>query len=313
MNMIKKINRRFVLLGLSSIVLLLLAIPSMAQTFHVASFNLRYDNKGDSLNAWPYRKHAVAGLIRFHEFDIFGTQEGLAHQLEDLNEALPRHTYIGVGRDDGQRKGEHSAIFYDTDKFELLENGDFWLAEETDKPVKGWDAALPRICSWGKFREKASGTIFYFFNLHFDHVGVRARAESAKLVLAKVGEISRHSAPVILTGDFNVDQHDESYLLITGSGTLVDSYEQASFRYGASGTFNSFNVHSKTDSRIDHVFVSKGIEVHKHGILTDFYQPNQTAELADSRNFPKEVSLYQNVNRLPSDHFPVAAKITIKR
>ena len=298
-------------LTLCSIVLLLLTIPSMAQTLQVASFNLRYDNKGDSLNAWSYRKHAVSGLIKFHEFDIFGTQEGLAHQLEDLTTALPHHAYIGIGREDGQQKGEHSAIFYHTGKFELLENGDFWLAEETDKPVKGWDAALPRICSWGKFKEKASGTVFYFFNLHFDHVGVQARAESAKLVLSKITEITQNQAPVILTGDFNVDQHDESYLLITQSGTLVDSYEQAPLRYGASGTFNSFNIHSKTNSRIDHVFVSKGVEVLKHGILTDFYQPDQSDGLADSRNFPKEVALYQNVSQLPSDHFPVMAKITI--
>ena len=306
-----KVNHQLIRLTLCSIVLLFLTIPSIAQTFQVASFNLRYDNKGDSLNAWSYRKHAVSGLIKFHEFDIFGTQEGLAHQLEDLTAALPHHAYIGIGRDDGQQKGEHSAIFYHTAKFELLENGDFWLAEETDKPVKGWDAALPRICSWGKFKEKASGTVFYFFNLHFDHVGVQARAESAKLVLSKITEITQDQAPVILTGDFNVDQHDESYLLITQSGTLVDSYEQAPLRYGASGTFNSFNIHSKTDSRIDHVFVSTGVEVLKHGILTDFYQPDQIDGLADSRNFPKEVALYQNINRLPSDHFPVMAKITI--
>lgn len=309
--MTNSVNDQQIRQTISLIVLLLFTMSSVAQTLQVASFNLRYDNKGDSLNAWSYRKEAVSGLIKFHEFDIIGTQEGLAHQLEDLKAALPHHTYIGVGRDDGQQKGEHSAIFYDTDKFELLESGDFWLAEETDKPVKGWDAALPRICTWGKFNEKASGTAVYFFNLHFDHVGVKARAESAKLVLAKIEEITEYLAPIVLTGDFNVDQHDESYQLIHQSGTLVDSYEQATFRYGASGTFNSFNIHSRTESRIDHIFVSNGIEVHKHGILTDFYQPDQTAGLADSRNFPKEVALYQNVNRLPSDHFPVMAKITI--
>ncbi len=306
-----KVNHRLCTFLLTLSIFVLTVISAVGQTLQVASFNLRYDNKGDSLNAWQHRKHAVSGLIRFHEFDIFGTQEGLVHQLKDLTADLPNHTYIGIGRDDGQQKGEHSAIFYRTDRFELLEEGNFWLAEEAEKPVKGWDAALPRICTWGKFKEKETNTEFYFFNLHFDHVGVKARAESAKLVLSKIEGITQHRAPVILTGDFNVDQHDESYRLITQSGVLVDSYEQAPLRYGATGTFNGFNIHSKTDSRIDHVFVSKGIRIHKHGILTDFYQPDHTSGLADSRNFPKEVELYRNINRMPSDHYPVMTKITL--
>ena len=111
----------------------------------VASYNLRNANGGDSINGngWGQRYPVIAQIVQYHDFDIFGTQECFIHQLKDMKEALPGYDYIGVGRDDGKEKGEHSAIFYRTDKFDVIEKGDFWLSETTDVPSKGWDAVLP--------------------------------------------------------------------------------------------------------------------------------------------------------------------------
>ena len=127
---------------------------------------------------------------------------------------MPGYDYIGVGRDDGKRAGEHSAIFYRTDKFEVLEHGDFWLSEITDRPNKGWDAVLPRICTWGEFRDKQTGFTFLFFNLHMDHVGVQARAESAKLILGEDQGVPQGKLPAILTGRFQRGPTSESYQLV---------------------------------------------------------------------------------------------------
>ena len=120
----------------------------------VASYNLRNANGSDSArgNGWGQRYPVIAQIVQYHDFDIFGTQECFLHQLKDMKEALPGYDYIGVGRDDGKDKGEHSAIFYRTDKFDIVEKGDFWLSETPDVPSKGWDAVLPRICSWGRYR-----------------------------------------------------------------------------------------------------------------------------------------------------------------
>lgn len=282
----------------------------------VATCNLRNANQGDSINGngWGRRYPYLAGLIQFHGFDIFGTQEGKYQQLQELREALPGYAYIGVGRDDGCQAGEHSAIFYRTDRFEVLEHGDFWLSTVTDRPNKGWDAVLPRICTWGKFRDKTSGFIFLFFNLHMDHVGVVARAESAKLILQKIKEQPAH-IPVILTGDFNVDQTSESYSLLHHSGILQDAYETAAFRYAPNGTFNGFHADLKTDSRIDHLFLTDDFKVLKYGILTDTYRSEvgQSVEkLPDTGNFPKEVSLRKYEARTPSDHFPVMIVVDTK-
>jgi endonuclease/exonuclease/phosphatase family metal-dependent hydrolase len=291
--------------------MLLLGIAVQAQTLRVASYNLRYDSPSDSLDNWKYRKNTIAKLIQFHDFDIFGTQEGLEHQLTQLLEKLPGYDYLGVGRDDGKNAGEFSAIFYKKDQFQLLEKGNFWLSQDSTKPNKGWDAALPRICSWGKFREKESGFSFYVFNAHFDHVGTVARKESAKLIMEKIAQIAGKE-PVLLTGDFNVDQTSESYKTL-GSGPLKDSYLLADLTYGASGTFNSFKADTSTDQRIDHIFISDHFKALKHGILTDTYQTNwdDATVKADSGNFPKESSLYQHRARLPSDHYPVLVILKI--
>ena len=282
-------------------------------TLTVASYNLRNANGSDSArgNGWGQRYPVIAQIVQYHDFDIFGTQECFLHQLKDMKKALPGYDYIGVGRDDGKEKGEHSAIFYRTDKFDIIEKGDFWLSETPDVPSKGWDAVLPRICSWGHFKCKDTGFEFLFFNLHMDHVGVRAREESAKLVVAKIREMCGPREFVILTGDFNVDQNNPIYTTFTASGVLADSYETAARRYAPNGTFNNFNPTLKTDSRIDHIFVSPSVRVHDYGVLTDTYrsQTTRSDEQIKSGAFPKEVSLHSYEARTPSDHFPVVVRL----
>lgn len=282
----------------------------------VASYNIRNANAGDSVkgNGWGKRYPVIANLIRFHEFDIFGTQEGFRHQLEDLKKALPEYDYIGVGRDDGKDKGEHSAIFYRTDLFDVLDKGDFWLSETPDKPSKGWDAVLPRICSWGHFKHKKNGKEFLFFNLHMDHVGKQARVESAFLVQEKMKEFGSE-LPAILTGDFNVDQTHSSYNAFVEKGILLDSYEVADFRYAENGTFNSFDPDNFTESRIDHIFISPTLHVKKFGVLTDTYRSIK-ADGRDAkaivRDAPLEIIVKQYEARTPSDHFPIMAELNMK-
>ncbi len=158
-------------------------------SMNIGTFNLRMDVESDGENAWPNRKEMVKGLIRFHEFDILGTQEGFAHMLRGITE-LENYAYTGVGRDDGKEEGEHSAIVYRTDRFTLLENGDFWLSQTPEIPSYGWEAGHRRICSWGKFRDDQCGKIFYFFSVHYDHIAREARRESSRLMLDRVKSIA---------------------------------------------------------------------------------------------------------------------------
>ena len=279
----------------------------------VASYNLRNANGSDSArgNGWGQRYPVIAQIVQYHDFDIFGTQECFLHQLKDMKEALPGYDYIGVGRDDGKDKGEHSAIFYRTDKFDIVEKGDFWLSETPDVPSKGWDAVLPRICSWGHFKCKDTGFEFLFFNLHMDHIGKQARVESALLVQQKMKEIGEN-LPAILTGDFNVDQTHRSYLALTESGILRDAFEVADLRYATNGTFNGFDSDNYTESRIDHVFVTPTFHILKYGVLTDSYRRMKEGDQkASVKDCPEEISIRSYESRIPSDHFPVMVKLEV--
>lgn len=144
--------------------LLLTAISVGAQDLYVASYNIRYQNDGDTEkgNSWTQRCPVVCGQLNFEHPDIFGTQEVLKPQLDDMLRLLPDYDYIGVGREDGVHGGEHEAIFYDKQKIRLLEHGDFWLSETPDKPGLGWDAACTRICTWGKFKDRKTRLKFFF-------------------------------------------------------------------------------------------------------------------------------------------------------
>ena len=79
-----------------------------------ATFNIRYDNPNDAPNHWDVRKERVVQYIKDMKFDVFGTQEVLHNQFEDLKSMLPGYEGVGVGRDDGATQGEYSAVFYMT-------------------------------------------------------------------------------------------------------------------------------------------------------------------------------------------------------
>ena len=287
---------------------------AQSATFNVATYNLRQKNEEDSIagNGWEQRCPYVAGLIRFHDFDIFGTQEGFKTQLDDLKGLLPEYEYTGVGRDDGKDSGEHSAIFYRKDMFEVVDKGDFWLSETPDTPGLGWDAACFRICSWGRFRHKPSGKEFLFFNLHMDHVGVKARIESAKLVKQKIDEFGPE-LPVFLTGDFDVDQRSDSYAVLVSDGVFADAFLSAESVFAPNGTINHYNVSGFTDQRIDHVFASPSVRVLKYGVLTDTYHTGSRENgLIDTEGTaPTEVDIYSYTARIPSDHFPVRVTVAL--
>lgn len=278
--------RKILLALVGSLFLIQGAIAQKGTPLTIATYNLRYNNAGDGVNAWPNRKEMVKGLVRYHDFDIFGTQEALIGQLRDVAE-LKEYAFFGAGRDDGREGGEHSAIFYKKDRFKVLASGNFWLSETPEKPGKGWDATCcNRIASWLKLKDLIAKKEFYFFNVHFDHQGVVARRESGKLMVKKIKEIAGNT-PAICTGDFNstpdTEQIKEMQTILNDAKAVTEMPA-----YGPEGTFNAFKFTAPMADRIDYIFTARPIKVLKYAVLTD----------------SKE-------QRYPSDHQPVVAKIVI--
>ena len=277
----------------------LMAAGAWAQTFSAATYNIRQLNEKDNEagDGWERRLPVIASLIRFHDFDIFGTQEVFHSQLKGMLVALPDYDYVGVGRDDGAQGGEYSAVFYKRDRFKLLDSGHFWLSEDTTRPNKGWDAKYVRICTWGRFYDRQSRQRFWFFTTHTDHRGELAQAESCKLILAKIREMC-HGERVVLTGDFNVGETSRSYAILHDSGLLHDTYDLAEVRYAETGTENWFDTDIKTFRRIDYLFVTPGFRVLRYGILTDTYRTEEPG--GGEKRYRA---------RTPSDHFPVQVQL----
>lgn len=271
---------------------LLLYAALAAQDLNVMTFNIRLNLYSDSSNAWPFREEKVASQILFHDVHLLGVQEALHGQMMNLQARLKRYKYAGGGRDNGKEKGEYSAIFYDTTRLQALQCETFWLSETPGVPgSKSWDAAITRIVTWAKFRDRKTKKVFFAFNTHFDHIGQVARRESARLLLQKIKEIAG-STPAVITGDFNSQPADEPIRVIVDPASplrLTDTKEiSATPHYGPSGTFNAFQSKEIDDLPIDYIFTKGKWKVKKHATLSQTWE-----------------------GRFASDHFAVLAVLAL--
>lgn len=259
---------------------------AVGQSFEVMTYNIRYDNPGDGINQWGNRKEKVYSLIKKYDPEIFGVQEALHNQLEDLKNNLTDYDYVGVGRDDGKQKGEYSAIFYKTNRFKVNDSNTFWLSETPSVPgSKNWDAAITRVATWGVFTDLKTKKKFILINTHFDHIGKEARAKSAELLLTQAEKIAK-STPLIITGDFNCMRDDKPYEVIM-SQKLVGLKDPAP--ENPPGTFCSFQVNSIECRAIDYIFTSLDWTPSKYQVITD----------NDGQHYP-------------SDHLPVQVSVALK-
>ena len=219
----------------------------------VISYNVRLNTKSDGDNCWDNRKHASINMINEEKPTVFGLQEALPEQVQYLADNLPEYGYIGVGRDNGKKKGEHMAIFYRKDDVELLDGGTFWLSETPDTPSRGWDAACFRSCTWTKLKMKSNGKIFAYLNTHLDHVGKMARKEGLALIMKRAQEIVTEDMPIFLTADFNAVTSNPIFESVK---TILKDAREVAPETDRRATINFYQPgnEDKADWIIDHIF-----------------------------------------------------------
>ncbi len=248
----------------------------------VMSFNILCAGK-DELT-WKKRIPLVVRAIRKADPDTFGVQEAHIGWMRALKGAFPDYASVGVGRDNGKRRGEFSAVFFKKEKYRLLDSGSFWLNETPEVPKKGWDAVCIRICSWAKLQDKKTEQVFVHMNTHLDHVGTIAMQNGAELIAERAAEFGA-DIPVILTGDFNVTP-DSAPCQAVKAGGFADARDIAP-RTDKGETFHAYRPDdAAVHSVIDYVFVKGNVEVKELRVIR------------------KKIDGY-----LPSDHYPVVADI----
>ncbi len=279
---------------ITSFLLLVCFKSAQADPVRIMSFNLRLPNPQDGIHDWDHRRPQVVKLIQMYSPDILGVQEAFRRQLDELEHDMPEYDWFGVCRTDGtvhpDPDNEFSAILYRRDRLERLDGSTFWLSE-TPEVVgsRGWDAALPRIVTWCRFKDKITGVEFFHFNTHFDHMGLRAREESASLLLDMM-HIIAGNIPMVVTGDFNCEDSSAPYRRLTAAGFLLDAMHRSRMPHeGPEGTFvASFMLQDLGDRRIDYIFTTGQMEVMRHVICADAIE-----------------------GRLASDHLPVWADLRL--
>jgi endonuclease/exonuclease/phosphatase family metal-dependent hydrolase len=279
------------------------AQPVPQHDLTVMSFNIRDGTFRDGENRWENRRHILFDVLRRHDCDIVGLQEAYRFQIDQICEAAPQYGWIGVGRDDGKDKGEHSATLYRKEKLDVVEQGTFWFSDMPDKPGSAtWGNTITRICTWGRFIHKPSGTAFYVFNLHLDHISQPSREKSAVFLERRIAA-RRHPDPVIVTGDFNSGEKNWVIQYLQGRRSLKDARGVAgmapiplvdTFRLihpdaKEVGTFHEFKG-GRNGEKIDFILALPGLRVLDADILHD------------AEN-----------GRYPSDHFPVMTVFDLAR
>jgi endonuclease/exonuclease/phosphatase family metal-dependent hydrolase len=261
-------------------------------SLNVLTYNIRLVNPGDAPNTWNARKENVFSVMREAKPDVFGLQEAVYEQVVDMQNAFAEYKRIGVGRDDGKEAGEYSPVFFNAEKYTMLNSGTFWLSQTPSVPgSRGWDAACNRVVSWGQFKENKTEIVFFIFCTHFDHMGEIARQKSAHLILHAVDSLAGNK-PAIVLGDFNSTPDSEPFHIITDKTSpmhLTDAKAISKYNSGPKYTFTGFRVGAQPGTRIDYIFV-------KNSVQAVSFTVNET----------------NNGDYYPSDHLPVSAVLKIK-
>jgi endonuclease/exonuclease/phosphatase family metal-dependent hydrolase len=263
----------------------------------IMTFNIRYGTAEDGDNRWERRRDLLCEVIQTENADIVGLQEALRFQIDEILAAAPGYAFVGVGRDDGGDAGEYSAILYRRARLSIIDSGTFWFSDTPEQPGSmTWGNRITRICTWARVRDR-SGDSFYVYNLHLDHESQPSRERSVQLLAHRIRSRPAREDPVIVTGDFNVDEQNPAMRWLLGDQTalageatpgihLADTFRALHPDARGVGTFNDFKAGQIDESKIDYVLTDDGFVAREARIVHS------------SRD-----------GRYPSDHFPVVASV----
>jgi endonuclease/exonuclease/phosphatase family metal-dependent hydrolase len=291
-----------------------IALAASASTTHrFATYNLRYAGaEADTLGRnWSIRGPYCRDLIKEYDFDIVGFQElsgtgrafrdsitGLS-QLDDMKTWLSDYEIVAWDRD-GSVKLEYVATAYKKSRYELLDQGIFFISATPDTPSPGWDTSTEshsRCLGWLKLKDKTSGETFIYATTHTNDSWSLDGPYGSQVVAERVKAIAGN-LPVMLVADFNTRRSEERGLKAYHAGfhdaalevPADKNYSLPTTNPAVTWTYNAFRPASKTSytgREIDYQFYRGMNILERHIITNEFtYAPTKV-------NYPA------------SDHFPV--------
>ena len=231
------------------------------------SYNIRLGVGKDGTNAWQFRCPATIAMLEAQKPDVFGVQEAYDFQIKFIEEYCKDYKNVGVGREDGKKKGEHMSIFWNKKTVSLIKWGTFWLSETPEKPSMGWDAHCIRTATWALMKDKKTGKKFYFVNTHLDHMGAEAQKNGLKLIVDRIDSINPEGYPMVLTGDFNIKPNNPA---LVDLDKKMQSTRKIAAKTDNENTFNGWSI-KKTDMIIDYIYVSGFSECPEYKTVTEKY------------------------------------------
>lgn len=232
----------------------------------IMSYNIRCIMPFDfGKRSWFFRANLVIKDIFNQNPSIIGFQEVTALQYKYLTSCLPNFTSVITYRD-GSIIAEGCPIFYDKNRFRLINTGSFWLSETPDTMSKNWGAAHFRICSYVVLTDCCSNKDLVVFNTHLDNASTEAKAKGIQVIIDKISDFN--GLPVIIMGDYNLEEGSAIYSSITEC--FLDAKYEASVTTNVN-TYHNWGMMSG-GRRIDYFMISKhGLHVHSYSVLAHTY------------------------------------------
>ena len=167
-------------------------------------------NDGDNATT---KLNQVSQIILDYKPDIVGMQEVQKMHVPMYESKLGHYTSIYYDHDSSLYG---APIFFNNEKFELVESGTQWLSDTPDKKFSSFAVSdYIRSYVYAVLKDKSTGEELVVVNTHVDYV---AAANTLQIeVLLECTERFR-GRPIIYTGDFNMQNTSDGYKQMYNSG-----------------------------------------------------------------------------------------------
>ena len=246
--------------------LLLAAVASVTaraatEKIRIMSYNIPMGNilvtDGNGRNTWENRCAVIHQYLNDVAPDLLGMQEPVRQELCDILRGIPNYAMVGTARNNGAESGEYTAIIYRTDRFRVLDTGNYWLTETPDVHSKVEGSSHYRIATWAYMEDLHSGARFLITNTHLSYDSQPVRQAQIRVVKQHMLDLNKKfgkDLPHYFTGDFNMKDTEDNYTYVLNWKILLRDMWTSSRRR------KHYSTGSKAPTgRIDYIYATKNV------------------------------------------------------